>query len=251
MGKPMGCSMKQKAAKYILNTIVLSLALVLAGKLAGPPTLRLYVESGIGSCEKIPILCMVPYQEIVNPAISQEYISGLLPYKFPKMEILLPKGFSVTQERVKKAYYKKKGGSLNNGALIYLFHEEKGFFINLFPRLRKEGISDDYEFIKRIMYANEKDIKNLTDVFFVIMKSIFTPDLGGQNNAVMATFSMEAFRGFINYNLSKPNQYFDCNIINSTGAYFKVYIKDIAGALDLNKVLAIITTIKETGQSVR
>lgn len=239
--------MKKRFVKYITNTAVLLFALVLAAKLAGPGILRLYIESGIGDCKKIPILCMEPAQQIINPNINKECILESLPYNFPKLSICVPKGFTVIQERIKKVYYNKKRQHERNSPVIYLLYEKPGFFANLYPQLKKEGIKDNYEFVKRIMFANLHNMNSLSDAFFVIMKSVFTPDIGSQNNVVMAEFSMEAFRGFINYNLSKPNQYFDCNIINSTGAYFKMYIKDIGASLDLNKVMGIITTIKETG----
>ena len=239
--------MKKKAVKYITNTAVLLFALVLAAKLAGPAILRLYIESGIGDCKKIPILCMEPTQQIINPDINKKCILESLPYNFPKLSICVPKGFTVIQERIKKVYYKKREHELN-GPVIYLLYEKPDFFTNLYQQLKKEGVKDNYEFVKRIMFANLHNMNSLSDAFFVIMKSVFTPDMGDQNNVVMAEFSMEAFRGFINYNLAKSDQYFDCNIINSEGGYFKVYIKDIGASLDLNKVAGIITTIKETGQ---
>ena len=238
--------MKKKQINYILNTFALLFFILFTAKFSGPAILRLYVESGIGDCKKIPLFCMAPSEEIINLPQDPEFISGLIPYKYPKMEILLPKGFTVIQERIKKDDYKKRRGA-NNTAQIYLLHEEKDFFVNLYPQLKKQGVNDNYEFIKRLMYANETGIKNLTDVFFVVMKGIFTPDIGDQKSAVMASFNIDGFMGFINYNFSKPNQYFDCNIINSEGGYFKVYIKDIGASLDLNKVLGIIATIKETG----
>lgn len=235
--------MKEKAFRIIPGILLLFIAVVLTAKAVGPGILKMYVEYGIGSCQKIPVLCMQPSEEIVNISLEQEFILRLVPYKFPKMEVLLPKGFTVTQERIRKVYYKKR---LNTGAKIYLLQEEKDFFINLFSRFRKQGINDNYEFIRRIMYSDERNIKNLDDVFFVVMKGIFTSDIGSQKSAVMAKFSYSGKRGFINYNLSKPDQYFDCNIIDSEGRYFKVYIKDAGARLDLNKVMAIISTIKAT-----
>lgn len=226
--------------------IILFFIILLAAKLSWPSILRLYVESGIGDCKKIPLLCMEPAQQIINPDIDKECILESLPYNFPKLSICIPKGFTVIQETIKKVYYKKREHERKD-PVIYLLYEEPVFFPNLYPQLKKIGVNDNYEFIKRIMYANEKNIKNLNDVFFVVMKGIFTPDIGDQKSAVMASFSTGGFKGFINYNLSKPNQYFDCNIINSEGGYFKVYIKDIGASLDLSKVLGMITTIKETG----
>ncbi len=232
---------KDKLLTYIWLAVFLSLAILFLAKFGGPSILRLYVETGIGTCQKIPILCMVPNEEITNPAINRDYIAGLISYRFPKMTILLPKGFTVSQERIKKVYYKKHKDS---GAIIYLLSEEPNFFVNLFPRLNKEGINDDYTFIKRTMYAELNNIKNLTDAFFVIMKSIFTPDVGNQDNLKIVRFAMPEKKGFINYNLSASGNYFDCNVIDEKGDFFKIYIKDKNAILDLDNVLAIISTVQ-------
>lgn len=231
---------KDRLVKYISLAVFLLLAILFIAKFGGPSILRLYVEAGIGTCQKIPVLCMAPKEGIANPDINKDYLLELLPYKFPKMSISVPKGFTVSQERIKKVYYKKHK---DNGAIIYLLSEEPNFFVNLFPQLNKEGIRDDYEFIRRTMYADLGGIKNLTDTFFVIMKSLFTPDVGDQNSLKMAQFSMPRKRGFINYNLSKSGNYFDCNVIDNNGNFFKIYIKDAAARLDLDKVLAIISTL--------
>lgn len=239
--------MRKKSFSRILKAAVLLLFIILALKLSWPTMLRLYVRAGAGDCIRTPLFCMEPRQEITDFALDPEFTSQLRFYRFPKMEIFLPQGFKVTQERIKKDFYKKRGGA-NNKAQIYLLHEEKDFFINLYPRLRRLGVKDNYEFVKRLMYASENRINNLTDVFFLVMKGIFTPDIGDQSAAVMATFSIDRFKGFINYNLAKEGNYFDCNIINSDGGYFKAYIKDVNALLDLNKVLNIISTIRETGR---
>lgn len=234
---------KDVCGKYITIAIVFLFALAFVVKFAGQSILRLYIETGIGSCHKIPILCMTPQEEIINPTINKEYSAELLPYKFPKMEICLPKGFAVVQEGIKKIYYKKRKEQ-HSGAVIYLLREEPNFFVNLFPRLNRQGIIDDYEFIKRTMYAKLRDVKNLTDAFFVIMKGIFTPDLGDQKNVKMAQFRIADKKGFINYTLSHSENYFDCNIIDNDNNFFKIYIKDSGATLDLNKVLTIISTVK-------
>jgi len=236
--------MKKKKAlgKYIASVIFLVPAILFIAKFSGPSILRLYIETGIGTCHKIPILCMVPEEEINNPLINKDYILGLLTYRFPKMTISVPKGFTVSQERIKKVYYKKS--RKGNAAIIYLLYEEPNFFVNLFPQLKKQGIKDDYEFIRRTMHAKLTDIKNVTDSFFVIMKSIFTPDVGDQSNLKMAQFTVPGKKGFINYNISKTDNYFDCNVINEGGDFFKIYIKDKGATLDLAKVLAIISTAR-------
>lgn len=235
--------MKEKILKSFSITIVFLLSLVFVIKFGGPATLRLYVQTAIGDCQKIPILCMSPEEKIINPSIDKEYILQLLPYEFPKIAIYIPKGFTVVQEKVTKVYYKKKKRQ-HGDAIVYLFHQEPNFFINLFPQSAKQGIKDDYEFMKRTMYAKLNEIKNLNDTFFVIVKSIFTPDLGDRKNVKMAQFIIAGKKGFINYNLAQTNNYFDCNIVNNNGDIFKIYIKDKTATLDLNKVLAIISTVK-------
>jgi len=236
---------KKKFSRYVSLAVVFSLAVLFVAKSAGPSLLRLYIETGIGTCQKIPILCMAPSQGITKAGINKEYAAGLLPYRFPKIEISLPRGFTVVQETIKKVYYKRRH-RVHEGAVIYLLYEEPDFFINLFPQLKKQGIADDYEFIKHTMQAKIEEIKNLNDAFFVIMKGIFTPDLGEQKNVKMAYIALPGKRGFINYNLAKPDNYFDCNIINSKGDFFKVYIKDKGANLSLDKVLAIISTVYRT-----
>lgn len=230
--------------KHISIAIVLLLALAFVAKFGGPSILRFYVENGIGSCEKIPFLCAIPEKEIANTEISKEYSSQLLPYNFPGMEIYLPKGFAVVKERIARIYY-KKNRRLHSGPVIYLLDEEENFFVNLFPQVKKDGVKNDYEFISRVMYADIKNIRNLTDAFFVIMKSAFIPDLGGQGGIKMVKFSVLGKKGFINYNIGNKENYFDCNIINNQGAFFKLYIKDKGAKLDLNKVIAVISTVKK------
>lgn len=230
---------KSRLLRYAWLAVFLLPAVLFIAKFGTPSILRLYVETGIGDCKKIPVLCMSPKEEIINPAINKDYISELLPYKFPKMIIYVPRGFTVSQERITKVYYKKRK---DNGAVIYLLSQEPNFFVNLFPKLAKQGIRDDYEFIKRTMYADLKGIKNLTDTFFVIMKSLFTPDVGDQKTLKMVQFAISQKRGFINYNLSASGNYFDCNVIDDSSDFFKIYIKDTLATLDLDKVLAIIST---------
>jgi hypothetical protein len=75
------------------------------------------------------------------------------------------------------------------------------------------------------------------------MKGIFTPDLGNQKDVKMAQFTVLDKRGFINYNLTGPDHYFDCNIFNTNQDFFKIYIKDKGASLDLDKVLTIISTV--------
>ena len=236
--------MKDKILKFFIIAIILILAIAFVIKFGGPATLKLYVSTGIGDCKKIPILCMAVQETIINPNIDKDYLSQLLPYKFPNIAIRAPKDFTIVQERITKVYYKKKK-RLPSGAIIYLLHQDPNFFINLFPQVTKQGIKDDYQFFRSMMYARLNDIKNLNDAFFVIVKSIFTPDLGTQHNVRMAQFELAGKKGFINYNLTGRSHYFDCNIVTQDGHLFKLYIKDKGATLDLDKVLAIVSTVKK------
>lgn len=235
---------KETVEKNIARGFVLLFALLFVSHYGGPSILRLYIETGIGTCKEIPLLCLTPESQTVKPNIKKEITAEGLLYRFPKWQIWIPKGFTVVQETIKKVYY-KKGIRQQKGATIYLLYKEPNFFITLFPQLTKSAVTNNYEFIKRTMYASVPKIKNLTDVFFVIMKSIFIPNLGNAKQVKMAQFRLEDKRGFINYNLGKQEHYFDCNVINDTGDFFKIYIKDKAAVLDLDMVLGIITTVNK------
>jgi len=93
------------------------------------------------------------------------------------------------------------------------------------------------------MFADERKIKSINDTFFVIMKGIFTPDLGQQRDVRMEAFYEPGQRGFINSNTAGPENYFDCNVIDSQGNFFKLYIRDANASLDPDKVLSIISTL--------
>ena len=235
-------------SKLILITVLLLLGILFVAKFGGPSLLRMYIKNGVGSCEKIPILCMQPEKKIIGLGVNKKYLAELIPYKSPRMSLAIPKGFNVTQETIKKVYY-KKAKHKHPGSIIYLLCKEPKFFINLFPQIARHGINDDYEFIKHTMFANLNTIKDLTDAFFVIMKGVFIPDLGDQKNVKMAEFAIADKKGFINYNLGDLENYFDCNIISEQGKFFKMYIKDKGGSLDLNKVLTIISTAKAASQA--
>lgn len=234
--------MKLKIKNIAYNLTALILSLLFVAKFAGPALLRMYIESGIGSCQKIPILCTVPSEHIKSPGINQEYLSQLTPYQSPKIKILLPKNFSVVQEKIKKVYYKRKK-RLPAEDIIYLLYENPDFFINLFPQVKKQGVNNTYDFFRHLMYANLGSVKNLNETFFIIMKGIFIPDLGDQQNAKMIQADIGDRRAFINYNFSGSRNYFDCNVIDKDGAFYKIYIKDAGASLDLEKVLTIISSL--------
>jgi hypothetical protein len=128
---------------------------------------------------------------------------------------------------------------------MYLLRQKPDFFVQLFPRFTRGQIENDYDFVRRTMSARVDSIKDVTDTFFVIMKTIFTPYLGDQANLVMLEFTSGNRRGFINYNLGKRDNYFDCNIIDDQEGFFKVYIRDEGARLNLKKVFTIISTLNK------
>lgn len=243
--------MRKGIIKYLYITVLLLFALSFVAAFGGTALLKAYVTAGIGDCSRMPIFCKLPEKEISNPGIDRTYISELLlysfagqelPYFFPDIEISVPKGFAVVKGSITKVYYKRRKYDAKTPT-VYLLYQKPGFFINLFPRLKNYGIENNYEFVTRTLYAQLEDINNITDAFFVIMKSVFTPNLGEQENLRIFKFTISDKRGFINYNLTPAENYFDCDVIDSDDAFFKIYIKDKNRKLDLDKVLAIISTL--------
>lgn len=235
---------RERLLKYLSLASVLILGVIFIIRLGGPGILRLYVESGMGNCRNSPVLCVRPEAEIAGLLINEAYLAGLLKYKLPQMEISLPKEFKVVKERVTKVYY-KKSKKKNTGSVAYLLYENPDFFITVFPQVQKQGIKNDYDFISRIMYARSEDIKNLTDAFFVIMKGVFTPDIGKKVNIKITRFTIADKKGFITFSLDPAGNYFDCNMVNSEGHFFKVYLRDKNASLDMDKLVAIIYSIKK------
>ncbi|MDD5409264.1 MAG: hypothetical protein PHC71_04150 [Candidatus Omnitrophica bacterium] len=228
--------------KFISSLIVLGLCLSFIIKFGGPNILRQYISYGIGDCKTVPILCMQPDEKVLAPELSKEYIDTLIPQRFPKMSISIPKGFNLIQELIKRRYYKRR--RTENAPVIYLLRQEPNAFIKLYPDVQKQGVHNNYEFMRRLMNANLNKVNNITDAFFAIMKSVFTPDIGPQNICRLIEFKLNEKRGFINYTMTKPNNYFDCNVLDAKDNFFKVYIKDTGSRLDLNNVFAIISTLK-------
>lgn len=235
--------MKNKTIKRISLAVFLLFAFIFVAKFARPAILKLYVTSGVGNCQKIPILCIAPETESVNYEVNKEYLAELVPYTLEEIKASCPKEFKVIKETISKTYYKKKRQQGNS--VIYLLYQKPDFFMGLFPQLKKAGIKNDTEFVSRTMHARIDSISNLTDTFFVINKSIFTPDLGDQKNTKIIKFSLNDKNGFLSYNFDASGNYFDCNMFNDKGDFFKVYIKDRAKILDLGKALAIISTVQK------
>jgi hypothetical protein len=233
-------------ARNISLVIVFLLAVLYAVKVGGPAILQAYIKFGIGDCRKIPILCMQPSSELIYPELDKAYLKTLLPYELKELAIRAPKGFDVVRGRITKEYYKRKRKEQrHSGPTIYMLYEKPGFFLSLFPQLKEKGIKNNLDFVQRVMYTRAEEARDLTDVFFVVMKSIFTPDIGDQNTAEMLEFIMAGKEGFLNYNLTNEGNYFDCNIVSDNDDFFKVYIKDKNSSLDLNKALAIISTLNK------
>jgi len=235
---------KDKIINYILKTAVLLLALTFVVKFGGANILKLYIETGLGNSQKAPLLYMLAEQELIKPSIDEAYLAGLKQYNFPEIQIRIPKEFTVVNEKIKIISYKNKKDK-TRGDIAYLLYEKPDFFIELFPQVNKLGISNNYDFLCRTMYARTSHIQNIPDAFFVIMKGVFTPDVGEQKSARILKFTLIDKKGFITYNLSKKGNFFDCNIVNSKGDFFKVYIKDISRRLNLSNVIAIVSSVKK------
>jgi len=232
----------RKFSEYLSFIVILLIAAAFIIKFAGPAILKQYISYGIGDCKTIPILCMYPEEKVFTPEIDNAYLSTLVPHSFPRMSIWAPKGFALVQELIKKTYYKKPHH--NNKAVIYLLAQQPGEFLKLYPDVKKQGVKDNREFMRRLSYAHLDKINNITDAFFIIMKSVFTPDIGNQKIGKMIRFKIGDKSGYINYTMAKPDNYFDCNVLDANDNFFKVYIKDIGSRLDLNRVFAIISTLK-------
>ncbi len=232
----------KRFTKYLINIIILVLAVAFVVKFAGPNILRQYISFGIGDCKSIPILCLQPEENIFRPQIDKEYVETLVPQNFPRMSVAVPKGFNLIQELIKRNYYKKRHSG--NQAVIYLLHQDPGAFIKLYPDVQKQGVKDNAEFINRLVNANLSKVNTITDALFIILKSVFTPDLGNQGIVRIIKFQIQDKKGFISYQLAKPNNYFECNVLDEKDNFFKIYIKDIGSRLDLNQVFGIISTLK-------
>jgi hypothetical protein len=233
-----------RITKYILAALVFIVSVIFVIKFSGPRLLRYYVESGMGDCAKQPYFCMLPKDSITQSKYDRVYLDGLACHKLIDMAICAPKDFTVKKQRESQAFYKKKKYK-DKGSVVYLIYEGKDFFVNLFPQSRKEGITDNYEFIKRVMQARLDNVSSFNDAFFVIMKGIFTADLGNPDTVKMSQFKLGNLSGFINYNFTAQGNFFDCNIISKKGDFFKVYIKDKAALLDMDKVMMIISTVRK------
>lgn len=235
---------KEKVLRYVLTAIALGIGIVFVAKFGGPNILKLYIVSGMGDCRANPIFCKYPDAVINLTTGDQQYKEELQTYEFSQMSIAVPRGFNLIQETIKKIYYKRHRKPGPN-PVIYVMYKGPDFFLNLYPQFKKRGITDNYEFIKRVMSADLNTVSDIPSAFFLIMKGIFLPNLGDQDYVRMAAFSVGSKRGFINYNIVGPRHYFDCNVIDADGDFFKVYINDYKGSLDLPQVMTIISTLRK------
>lgn len=240
--------MRNKIKDNILIACFVGLGILFVIRFGGPAILRMYIEAGLGNCQKTPILCVKPQREIINPVINEKYLFGLPYSELGGVQICTPKEFKLVKQRITKIY--KEEALKTGGPTIYLLYEQPDFFVNLFRQSRKYGINNDYDLISRVMNVNLKEIDNLTGAFFAIMKGIFTPNLGDQSNVKIVKVITLKFKGFISYNFGAKENYFDCNIFDKEGNYFKLYIKDVEKMLDMNKVLAILYSIKKVETSL-
>jgi hypothetical protein len=208
----------------------------------------MYIEAGMGNCQKTPILCVKPQREIINPVINEKYLFGLPYSELGSIQICTPQEFKLVKQKITKTY--KEEALKAGGPAIYLLCEQPNFFVNLFPQSRQYGINSDYDFISKVMNVDLNEISNLSGAFFTIMKGIFTPNLGDQSNVKIIKVTTRKFKGFISYNFGRDGNYFDCNMFDSENNYFKVYIKDLNKMLDMNKVLSIISSIKKVDSSL-
>ena len=239
--------MRNFLTRTLTYAIVLVLALAYVVKFGGPSFLQLYIRSGIGDCVNLPLLCRVPEKEIKDPALDKEFLGQMIPYSFEDMQVSLPREFAVVKQNFSKLFYKKPGS--RRDSVIYLLCEKPNFFVNLFPVLKRKGITNDYEFWSKAMRADYNKTKSLLDLFFIIIKSIFTPCTAGQADIRLLAFETPQHKGFITYSLSKRSNLFDCNMVNTRGEYFKIYIKDIRSQLHLKQIFTIISTVRGKGHS--
>ena len=241
--------MKKKSNKpsllpvIALAVVILAVVIYYGVKFASPSMLKAYIATGTGNCQTSPIFCMQPGNEIIEARGNKEYLEQLTVFKFDDIQVRMPKDFVVVHERVQKVYYKKIKHK-KCGSSAFLLNQPPDYFIHLFPQAASRGVKTDYEFLDRTMCANLNNIKDSTDAFFVIVKGIFIPDVGNQKTVTMIRFKLGAWKGFMNYNLTPAGNYFDCNIITDKNAFLKVYIKDVGKELDLDKVFAILSSLK-------
>ena len=231
--------MKDKLIKYALITALLVVGVIFVAKSFGPSILKTYVNYTIGDCKKNPLLCVVPSEAMDASDIASADLADFLPYRFLKVSLQVPKGFKVVNGEVAKVYYKRRFAKYTEAA-VYIFCQKPGFFVNLFPQLKKGLIVSDYDFISRVMNANLNSVSSLDDVFFVITKSIFIPCMGSQENLKMASFTRKERKGFIVYSMDPGDNYFECDFIDEKLNFYKIYIRDKGARLDLKKVFAIV-----------
>jgi hypothetical protein len=233
---------KHSAVSIVLGFFVCVLGLGAWVYLQQGRFIQMYISSGIGDCQKIPILCRQPTEELQLPSIARRN-EDFIPQRFDRVSLSVPKGFAVVQETVQRPYYKKHKDK-ERGNTIYVLRQGPGYFPALFPQLVKEQVTTNYEFIRRIMHAQLGLVQDLTDAFFLIMKGIFIPDIGDQRQARMVSFTQLDKKGFLTYSQGQKQQFFDCNCVDAQDNFYKLYIKDASGKLALEDVLAVIATLR-------
>ncbi|HNX81598.1 MAG TPA: hypothetical protein PKL77_05570 [Candidatus Omnitrophota bacterium] len=237
---------KKNYLKIACIGIALSLAVAYIAYFAGPRLLKMYVHAGIGFIHRQPIFGMKPSEVPVPLEVDEDYLAELKPYEFSDVSVSLPKEFRVVQGSEEKSYYKKRPWK-TMGAVVYLLYQPPHYFVDSFPDIKQQGITDDYTFVKKTMQSDADFIHTVTDAFFVVMKSLFTPDLGNQKNLSMISFEGRGKRGFISFNLGETEYAYVCDIFDSQNNYFKIFLRDKSRKMDLKKMFTIISTIRKTG----
>lgn len=236
--------MKDKITRIIIITLFSSVCAAFVVKFGGPAILRGYIASTLGDCKKIPVYCMSPGDFTDPMCADTAYIRReLIQCQMFKMQLCIPRGFLVVEEKTRKIYRKRKPNP-SGDSVIFLFHKPPGFFTGLFPQLKKNGILNDYDFLKTVMNTRLDKVNTINEVFFMIMKGVFICDLGPQKNAQMLSFASGPRKGFINYNLTPSGNYFDAKFVDEKEGFFSIYIKDKNKELDLKKACAIISTME-------
>ncbi len=235
--------MANRLFKPLALLVVLGAAVLFIVRFGGPQLLTFYVRSGLGQEVHLPLFYSSLSEEREVPAVSEQVLSRLKPTRMEDVELGVPKEFVIVKGALKRSYY-KKWPPKSAGSQIHLLTQQKNYFVQLNPQVAAQGVRDDYEFLRRVQDARLDRIRSVTDAFFVIMKGIFTPDLGDQTDVRMGTFILPGKRGFLTESHAAEGDFYDCNFFDDRDRYFKLYIKDPTRSLSRAGVLAIVSTVR-------
>lgn len=223
--------------------LILGAAVLFIIRFGGPQLLSFYVRSGLGKEVHLPIFYSARKEERAVTAVSEQVLAQLRPTRMENVELGVPKEFVIFKGALKRSYY-KKWPPKSAGSQIHLLTQPKNYFVRLNPQVMAQGVSDDYEFLRRVQDARLDRIRSISDAFFVIMKGIFTPDLGDQKDLRTVTFTLPGKRGFLTESHASEGDFYDCNFFDDRDRYFKLYIKDLNRSLSRSGVLAIVSTVR-------